>query len=61
MLKCVLCDKQAIGTAAHIPVCEEHYKAYDEEGFKYLPLAERKVYLRLIAAYEEQTGKSYWG
>jgi hypothetical protein len=47
---CVLCDKEAVTTAAHIPVCEEHWNAYALEGRLYLPMQDRKVYLALLAA-----------
>ncbi len=50
-LKCVLCDGEAITTAVYMPVCGDHYRAYQEEGGRYLPQAERKIYntLRMLA------------
>lgn len=32
MSKCVLCEKEAITTAAQIPVCAEHDREYAEEA-----------------------------
>lgn len=45
---CVLCGKPAVGTAAHKPVCQEHYDAYAAEGRQYLPLEKRLIYLELM-------------
>jgi hypothetical protein len=50
--KCVLCDREAITTAAHIPVCEEHHRAYQEEGRQYL--AYRPVYQKLLDAHQKR-------
>lgn len=41
---CVLCDEKAITTAAHIPVCKAHFEAYANEGRKYLPESQRRVW-----------------
>lgn len=51
-LKCVLCNKEAITTAAHIPVCEEHHNQYAEEGRQYLSY--RPFYEKLQQAYEKR-------
>lgn len=51
-MKCVLCDQKAVTTAAHIPVCERHWKLYDEEGRKYL--AYRPFYEKLKKADEKR-------
>lgn len=51
--KCALCDKDAITTAAHIPVCEQHHNAYQEEGRKYLPESERVVWKALNQAVQK--------
>jgi len=53
--KCVLCDKEAITTAAHIPVCKEHYEQYATEGRRYW--VDRPFYLKLLAAQAEQKRK----
>jgi hypothetical protein len=47
-VKCKLCDKEAITTAVHIPVCKEHDDEYQEEGRKYLPDHSRPFLQRLI-------------
>lgn len=49
-LKCVLCCSEAVTTAAQIPVCKEHYAAYQKEGRKCLPFSERVVYQKLLKA-----------
>ena len=51
--KCVLCDRTAIGTAAHIPVCEQHHCQYQKEGRQYLPPQRREVYRKLCRAAEQ--------
>jgi len=33
-LRCVICGKEAVTTAAHIPVCMEHWEKYRDEGRK---------------------------
>ena len=50
----MLCDKEAITTVAHILVCAEHEKEYQEEGCKYLPFSQRPFYQRLLAAQREK-------
>jgi hypothetical protein len=52
-LYCVICGKEATGTAAMIPVCDEHWRMYDEEGRKYLPMHQRTFYLQLLEAEEQ--------
>lgn len=47
-LYCVICGKEATGTAAQILVCDEHRRMYDEEGRKYLPMHQRTFYLQLL-------------
>ena len=51
---CVLCHREAIGTAGHIPVCAEHYRQYKEEGQQYLPAPQREVWHSLQQAYARQ-------
>jgi hypothetical protein len=48
--KCVLCDLDAVTTAAHVPVCEEHHEAYQKEAKKYLPGNQRPIYASLMQA-----------
>lgn len=52
MTKCVLCGKEAITTAAHIPVCMEHYNKYAEEGKQYPSY--RPFYEKLLKADNER-------
>jgi hypothetical protein len=60
-LSCILCNEIAATTAAGIPVCGEHHKQYQEEGKQYLPLSERKFYLRLRHAFNDHlTGCFEW-
>ena len=51
--KCVLCERPAISTAAHIPVCEQHHSQYQEEGRQYLPPQKREVYRQLCRAADQ--------
>ncbi len=60
-LTCVLCCKQAVGCSAQIPTCADHDREYANEAKQYLPLSKRKVYQRLIAAYERRYEHSYFG
>jgi hypothetical protein len=53
MKKCVLCDQDAITTAAQIPVCLKHYNEYAEEGRKYLSY--RPFYELLLQKYRDKT------
>jgi len=48
--RCLLCFKPAITTAAHLPVCEEHWREYEDEAKQYLSYEQRLVYQRLLAA-----------
>ena len=52
--RCVICGKEATGTAAHVLVCDEHRRMYDEEGRKYLPPAQRTFYQQLLNADKEK-------
>lgn len=52
-LFCVLCGKPAVTTAAHIPVCEEHWLAYALEGKQYLPDDQRPVWQSLQVASQQ--------
>lgn len=47
---CVICGVKAVTTAAHIPVCQQHWEAYDAEAKSY-PQA-RPFYDLLQAEYE---------
>lgn len=49
-LQCVLCEKDAVTTAGHIPVCEDHHREYIHEGKLYLPEARRVFWERLQEA-----------
>lgn len=60
ILHCVLCDSMAVSASAQIPTCVKHDREYDAEARLYLPLSERPVYQRLIAAYELERGP-YFG
>ena len=52
-LKCALCGKKAATAVMGALVCEDHYNAYREEGRRYLPRHERKVYLRITGVVPE--------
>ena len=52
VVSCVACKTKAVTTAAQIPVCEEHWKQYEAEAKRYLPLPERKVYRMLFDCYK---------
>ena len=54
-MKCTLCGCDAATTAAHIPVCAQHWEEYAKEAGAYLPDERRDVWLKLIAAHEAQT------
>lgn len=45
--KCALCDKEAIITVVHIPVCREHELEYTTEALQDLPYQEREFLHRL--------------
>lgn len=48
--RCVLCDEEAITTAAGILVCEKHHDQYKCEAMCYLPMSQRIFYQRLLRA-----------
>lgn len=51
---CVLCDNAVHAVVRNGPeayrVCAYHYQEYAEEGARYLPFDERRVYQRIIQA-----------
>jgi hypothetical protein len=47
-MKCILCAREAITTAAHVPVCQKHDEEYQAEAKQYLD--ERPFYERLRLA-----------
>lgn len=48
--QCVLCNEQAVTTAAGILVCSKCHDDYQAEGRQYLPFGQRVVYQRLLMA-----------
>ena len=54
-MKCTLCGCDAVTTAAHIPVCAQHWLEYANEAERYLPYSMRDCWRKLIAAHEAQT------
>lgn len=54
-MRCVQCGDHATTTAAGIPVCENHWQAYAEEGRKYLPDNARPVWHRLQQLHAAKT------
>lgn len=55
--KCLLCDKQAVTTAAHLPVCKNHWQLYQQEAKQYLPHSQRPIYQSLLRAEEKRNQK----
>lgn len=47
---CVVCGEIAVTTAAHYPVCEKHWREYDEEGRQYLPDDQRPAWRSIQSA-----------
>ncbi len=47
---CVLCEKKAVTTAIHIPVCEDHWQEYKVEAKQYLPDCYRPFKAKLLGA-----------
>jgi hypothetical protein len=59
LVSCVACNSEAATTAAQIPVCEKHWQEYKAEAEQYLPLPQRKIYLKLIELYKA-ANSIYW-
>ena len=51
--ECV-CGKSVYTFVAHIGVCKECHESYCEEGRKYLPMSDRKVYRSIIDRARDQ-------
>lgn len=59
-MKCIVCKKEAITTAAHIPVCRKHYFEYVREARAYPKHRPFYDMLRQKEIYEEKN-KTYTG
>lgn len=52
---CVMCGEPSITTAAHIPVCQNHWDEYKKEAMQYP--SERPVFCAMIEADKKRNAK----